>query len=75
LFRNLALHAGPTVKYASNTHKDDNALINQDQPYGYGDFGKVGASAMLELDTRKAVDKTPGGVARALSATRGRARS
>jgi hypothetical protein len=63
LFRSVALHAGPTVKYASNTHKDDNTLINKAQPYGYGDFGEVGASAVLELDTRKAADKTPGGVA------------
>ncbi len=63
LLRNLTLHAGPTVKYASNTHKGDNTLINKAQPYGYGDFGEVGASAVIELDTRTAADKTPGGVA------------
>ncbi len=63
LLRNLTLHAGPTVKYASNTHKDDNTLINKAQPYGYGDFGEVGGSAVLELDTRTAADKTPGSFA------------
>ncbi len=63
LLRNLTLHAGPTVKYASNTHKDDNTLINTVRPYGYGNFGEVGASAVLALDTRRAADKTPGGVA------------
>ena len=59
----LTLHVGPTVKYASNTHKGDFTLINQVQPYGYGTFGEVGATALLQLDTRKAVDKSPGGVA------------
>jgi len=63
LFRSLTLHVGPTVKYASSTHKDDTTLINNVQPYGYGDFGEVGGSAVLELDTRQSVTKTPGGVA------------
>jgi hypothetical protein len=51
------------VTYASNTHKADNTLINTVRPYGYGNFGEVGASAVLALDTRRAADKTPGGVA------------
>ncbi len=51
------------MKYASNTHKGDNTLINKAQPYGHGDFGEVGGSAVLELDTRTAADKTPGSFA------------
>jgi hypothetical protein len=59
---NLTLRAGPTVKFASTTHKDDATLINIEQPYGYGDFGEVGGTALLDLDTREAAKKR-GGVA------------
>jgi hypothetical protein len=57
------LALGPTVKYASSTHKDDDTLINRAQPYGYGDFGEVGGTARLELDTRREAAATPGGKA------------
>ena len=63
LVRNLTLHAGPTMEYASNTLKADKTLINRVRPYGYGNFGEVGASAVLALDTRRAADKTAGGIA------------
>src|SRR5262249_28109250 len=33
------------------------------QPYGYGDFGEVGATALLQLDTRGEAEPTPGGKA------------
>ena len=57
------LALGPTVKYSSSTHKDDNTLINHTQPYGYGDFGEVGATALLQLDSRGEAAATPGGKA------------
>ena len=57
------LALGPTVKYGSSTHKDDDTLINQTQPYGYGNFGEIGGSALLELDTRTEAAANPGGKA------------
>jgi hypothetical protein len=54
---------GPTVKYASSAHEADDTLINRTQPYGYGDFGEVGGSALLELDTRQEAAATPSGKA------------
>jgi hypothetical protein len=59
----LTLSLGPTLKYASNKHRDENTLINLEQPYGYGDFGELGATGVLELDTRAAASRNPGGVA------------
>jgi hypothetical protein len=60
---NLTLSAGPTLKYASVSHQGDDTLLNRQRPYGYGGFGEVGATGILELDTRKAASRTPGGVA------------
>jgi hypothetical protein len=59
----FSLKLGPTVKYASSTHKDDDTLINRTQPYGYGDFGEVGATALLQLDTRTEASRSAGGAA------------
>jgi hypothetical protein len=59
----LTFFVGPSVKYASNTHKDEATLVNEEQPYGFGNFGEVGATGGLELDTRVAASPTPGGVA------------
>jgi hypothetical protein len=53
---------GPTIKYGQSTHKDDNTLINEEQPFGYGNFGELGATAVLNLDARKSASKDPGGV-------------
>jgi hypothetical protein len=67
----FTLFLGPSVKYSTNKHKDEDTLINEQQPYGFGDFGEVGGSALLELDTRVAASRTPGGVAiRSLGYTR-----
>jgi hypothetical protein len=62
LAKQVTLALGPTVKYARTTHTTDPTLINTLQPYGYGDFGELGGTALLQLDTRAAADKTPGGV-------------
>jgi hypothetical protein len=50
--RAFTLFLGPTLKYGSNQDLDDATLLNQEQPYGFGDFGEVGATALVELDTR-----------------------
>ena len=47
------LELGPTVRYASHTHENDETLINAVRPYGYGDFGEVGGIVRLELETRR----------------------
>ena len=62
LFRNLTFFVGPTIKYGSNKDLDENTLVNDEQPYGFGDFGEIGATGLLELDTRDGA-KTPGGTA------------
>jgi hypothetical protein len=59
----LTFSLGPTLKYSSTTHKNDVALINQVQPYGYGGFGEIGATGLLELDTRQSSGRNPRGVA------------
>jgi hypothetical protein len=59
--RAFTLFLGPTVKYGSNQDLDDATLLNAEQPYGFGDFGEVGATALLELDTRDGT-KDPGTV-------------
>jgi len=63
LARKLTFSVGPTLKYASNKHRDENTLINLQRPYGYGDFGELGATGVLELDSREAASRNPGGVA------------
>ena len=72
LVRNVTFSLGPSVKYASTQHQADVTLINLAKPYGYGNFGEIGGSGTLELDTRVAASKAPGGVAfRSLGYTRG----
>lgn len=61
--KSFTITAGPVVRYSQTTHKDDTTLINEDQPYGYGDFGAVGAIALLDLDTRKGASRDPKGFA------------
>ena len=53
---------GPTIRYGSNRDPDASTLLNQEQPYGSGDFGEVGATGILALDTRDRA-KHPGSVA------------
>ena len=52
LLRNLTLFAGPTVKYGYNRRRAESTLLNEEQPYGYGGFGEIGATGLLELDSR-----------------------
>jgi outer membrane protein assembly factor BamA len=48
----LRLSLGPTLAYA-HTHADPETVLSRTGPYyGAGDFGQVGARAILELDTR-----------------------
>jgi hypothetical protein len=63
LARSLTFSVGPTIKYGSSQKKQDVTLINAQQPYGYGTFGEVGGTGVLELDTRVEASKAPGGVA------------
>jgi hypothetical protein len=44
---------GPTITYGSNRRKDEGTLLNDERPYGYGDFGEVGATGLLELESRE----------------------
>jgi hypothetical protein len=63
LARELTFSVGPTIKYSSSKRREEATLLNQQRPYGFGDFGEVGATGVLELDTRVAASRTPGGVA------------
>jgi hypothetical protein len=58
----LTFYVGPTVKYASTKHEDEDTVLNRTRPYGYGDFGEMGATGLLVLDRRTAASHTPGGV-------------
>jgi len=58
----LTLFVGPTVRYGSNRDSAADTLLNQEQPYGSGDFGEVGGTLVLSLDTRESA-KRSGGVA------------
>ncbi len=43
----------PILQYAQTEQGD--RLIDQEKPYGYGDFGQVGGWGRLRLDTRRAL--------------------
>jgi hypothetical protein len=58
----FSLVVGPTVKYSRSTHEADDTLLNQTQPYGYGDFGEAGIGTLLQLDTRRSA-RHEGGIA------------
>jgi hypothetical protein len=49
--RTFSWAVGPQVKYSLNEAADD-TLIGQTRPYGFDDFGQVGARARLTLDSR-----------------------
>lgn len=51
----------PLAKFTSNEENPDH-LVGQQQPYGSGDFGQLGASLGLKLDTRDAVSAPTRGV-------------
>src|SRR2546425_166946 len=46
-----SLTLGPELKFA-HTRLEDSTLVTVRRPYGVGDFGQVGATAGLRLDTR-----------------------
>ena len=46
----------PILQYAQTEQGD--RLIDQDKPYGYGDFGQVGGWGRLRLDTRRALRRS-----------------
>ncbi len=46
----------PILQYAQTEQGD--RLIDQQKPYGYGDFGQVGGWGRLRLDTRRALRKS-----------------
>lgn len=64
LARNLSLSVGPTLTYATSRNTDEVTLVNTQRPYGFGNFSELGGTATLELDTRVAATRTPGGAAR-----------
>ncbi len=49
--RTLAFVLGPELKYGQNA-AEDGTQIATEQPYGFGDFGQVGAKLRLHADTR-----------------------
>ena len=49
------LTLAPALQYASTEEGD--RLIDQQRPYGYGNFGQVGGWARLRLDTRQALGR------------------
>jgi hypothetical protein len=49
--RTLAFSLGPSLKYSRNKAADD-TLIAQQQPYGFEDFGQLGARVKIEADSR-----------------------
>lgn len=49
--RTFALSIGPTLKYSTNK-AESATLIGLQQPYGFDDFGQLGARLKLEADTR-----------------------
>jgi hypothetical protein len=51
----LEFTLAPAVQYAKAEAGD--RLIDEEQPYGYGEFGQVGGWARLRLDTRKALSR------------------
>jgi hypothetical protein len=46
----------PALQYAST--EEGERLVDEEKPYGYGDFGQVGGWARLRLDTRRSLRKS-----------------
>jgi hypothetical protein len=47
----LSLTVAPVVQYAKT--EEGERLVDQEQPYGYGEFAQAGGRAVLRLDTRR----------------------
>jgi len=52
----LELTIAPLLQYAST--EEGNRLVDEEKPYGYGDFGQAGGWARLRLDTRRSLRKS-----------------
>lgn len=57
--RRFGFSVGPELKYSRNKAAAD-TLLAQDQPYGFGDFGQVGARLKIRADTRGRKVVAPG---------------
>ena len=54
----LDFTAAPALQYAKDEEGD--RLVDQEKPYGYGEFGQVGGWARLRLDSRKPLGRATG---------------
>ncbi|HEY8232105.1 MAG TPA: hypothetical protein VIJ10_05550 [Vicinamibacteria bacterium] len=54
----LDLTVAPALQYSDT--RDEDMLINEEQPYGTGSFGQVGGWVRLRLDTRRALARAKG---------------
>jgi hypothetical protein len=53
----LEFTVAPMLRYAQTEQGD--LLIDQEKPYGYGNFGQVGGWGRLSLDTRRSLRRAP----------------
>ncbi len=60
--RNLAFMIGPLIKYSDSTGTDPDTILGQEQPYGDGKFGAVGAQTRLRFTTREPNNVFAGGI-------------
>lgn len=54
----LDFTVAPALQYAKDEEGD--RLVDQEKPYGYGEFGQVGGWARLRLDSRKPLGRATG---------------
>jgi hypothetical protein len=54
----LDFTVAPALQYAKDEEGD--RLVDEQRPYGYGEFGQVGGWARLRLDSRKPLDRATG---------------
>lgn len=62
LAAHLTFAFGPTVKYAATKQTGEPTLLDAERPYGYGHFGQVGTTAVLQLDSRVGAGRNPDAV-------------
>jgi hypothetical protein len=61
LVGSLDLTVAPLLQYAQTQVQAN--LVTLENPYGNGDFGQIGGSARLRLDTKRGMNRTAGGKA------------
>jgi hypothetical protein len=54
----VRLRIGPELKYSSALSSED-TLLGRNRPYGFGDFGQVGARARFDWDSRRRAARGP----------------